>query len=122
MQANTPRERRVFKTLKESGYAHHLVPNDPYGSHFISVMNIIFPSGERGFIKVLGQARYLVKDVELQHRIAISCVKKHNTQEHTQSPRSIRRSAASTQLERLTLQRRWYVSCLVTRALNHTHF
>jgi predicted metal-dependent hydrolase len=32
-------------------------------------MNILFPSGERGFIRVLGQARYLVKDVELQHRI-----------------------------------------------------
>lgn len=69
MQTNTPRGSRVFKTLKNSRYSDHLIPNDPYGSHFIGVMNILFPSGERGFIRVLGQARYLVKDVELQHRI-----------------------------------------------------
>ena len=69
MQTNTPRGRRVFRTLKESRCSDRLVPNDPYGSHFIGVMNILFPTGERGFIRVLGQARYLVKDVELQHRI-----------------------------------------------------
>ncbi len=69
MSSLYPKGTAVVSALRTSEYRHHLVPNDPYGSHFIGVMNILFPSGERGFIRVLGQARYLVKDVELQHRI-----------------------------------------------------
>ena len=59
----------VIRALQNSPHSNHTVPNDPYGSHFIGVMNILFPSGERGFIRVLSQARPLVRDAELQCRI-----------------------------------------------------
>lgn len=69
MRTRSLRGLSVIRTLENSPHSSHTVPNDPYGSHFIGVMNILFPSGERGFIRVISQARSLVGDTELQQRI-----------------------------------------------------
>lgn len=60
-----------MRELNTSAIANHVVPNDPYGSHFINVMNVLFPPGERGFIRVLKQTHPLITDQELQNRVTV---------------------------------------------------
>lgn len=69
MTVDSRRGSALIESLKRSPYTLHLVPGDPYGSNVINAMNIIFPPGERGFIRILSQARPLVTDIELQRRI-----------------------------------------------------
>jgi predicted metal-dependent hydrolase len=62
---------RVMWELNTSAIANHTVPNDPYGSHFINAMNVLFPPGERGFIRVLKQTLPFITYQELRDRVAV---------------------------------------------------
>jgi predicted metal-dependent hydrolase len=44
---------------------YHWVPDDPYATHFWNALHLIFPEGERGFIKAVNEAAPLVDDPEL---------------------------------------------------------